>query len=147
MKKFLSCITIFVLAIVLTGCGKKSITCEGDITESDITAGVKVIGDFDNDKLVKQTIEMDFDLTNYLQYADIDVYYEGFKNQYDKFNEYEGISTKLSKNEKSVIVTVEMDFSKIDKDTYKELNFGTGSVEVSLSKFKEEFADMGLTCK
>lgn len=147
MKKLLFCITVLALTVSLTGCGKKTVTCEGDITESEITAEVKVIGDFNNDKLVKQTIEMNFDLTNYLQYADVDAYYEGFKSQYDKFNEYEGISTKLSKSETSIIVTVEMDFAKIDKDTYKELNFGTGSAEVSLSKFKDEFADMGLVCK
>ncbi len=147
MKKLLYCVTVLVLTITLTGCGKKSVTCEGDMTESNITAGVKVVGNFDNDKLVKQTIEMDFDLTNYLQYADVDAYYEGFKNQYDKFNEYEGISTNLSKGEKSIIVKIEMDFTKIDKETYKELNFGTGNAEVSLSKFKDEFVDMGLTCK
>ena len=147
MKKLLFCFTALMVTIALTGCGKKTVTCQGDITESDITADVKVTGNFNNDKLVKQTIEMNFDLTNYLQYADVDAYYEGFKSQYDKFNEYEGISTKLSKDENSIIVTVEMDFAKIDKDTYKELNFGTGSVEVSLSKFKDEFADMGLACK
>lgn len=147
MKKFLSYTTILVLTILLTGCGKKSVTCSGDVTQNDLTASIQVIGNFDKDKLVKQMIEMRFDLTNYLQYADIDSYYDGFKNQYDKFNEYDGISTKVEKDESSILVTVEMDLEKIDEKTYKELDLGSGSVEISAKKFQSELEDMSLTCK
>lgn len=147
MKKFLSCIAVLVFAVVLTGCGKKSLTCEGDMTQSGITAGVKVTGDFNGDKLVKQTIEMDFDLTSFLQYADIDTFYDSFKTEYGKFDEYDGISTKVEKGESSIIVTVEMDLEKVDEKAYKELNLGSGNVEVSLKQFQSEFEDMGLTCK
>lgn len=147
MKKFLSCVAIFVFAVVLTGCGKKSLTCEGDMTQSGITAGVKVTGDFKGDKLVKQTIKMEFDLTNFLQYADIDTYYDSFKTEYGKFDEYDGISTKVEKGESSIIVTVEMDLEKVDDKAYKELNLGSGNVEVSAKQFQSEFEDMGLTCK
>ncbi len=147
MKKLISCVAIFMFAVVLTGCGKKSLTCEGDMTQSGITAGVKVTGDFDGDKLVKQTIDMEFDLTNFLQYADIDEFYESFKTEYGKFDEYDGISTNVEKKEKSILVTVEMDLEKVDEKAYKELNLGSGNVEVSAKKFKSEFEDMGLTCK
>lgn len=147
MKKFLSYTTILVLTILLTGCGKKSVTCSGDVTQNDLTASIQVIGNFDKDKLVKQMIEMRFDLTNYLQYADIDSYYDGFKNQYDKFNEYDGISTKVEKDESSILVIVEMDLEKIDEKTYKELDLGSGSVEISAKKFQSELEDMSLTCK
>lgn len=147
MKKFLSCIAIFVFAVVLTGCGKKSVTCEGDITQSGITAGVTVTGDFNSDKLVKQTIIMEFDLTSFLQYADIDTFYESFKTEYGKFDEYDGISTKVEKDENSILVTVEMDLEVVDEQTYKELNLGSGNIEVSANKFVSEFEDMGLTCK
>lgn len=147
MKKFLSYTTILVFIILLTGCGKKSVECSGDVTQNDLTASIKVFGDFDKDKLVKQKIEMKFDLTNYLQYADIDSYYDGFKNQYDKFNEYDGISTKVEKDESSVLVIVEMDLEKINEEAYKELNLGSGSVEISSKKFQSELEDMNLTCK
>lgn len=147
MKKFLSCIAIFVFAVVLTGCGKKSVTCEGDITQSGITADVTVTGDFNSDKLVKQTIIMEFDLTSFLQYADIDTFYESFKTEYGKFDEYDGISTKVEKDENSILVTVEMDLEVVDEQTYKELNLGSGNIEVSANKFVSEFEDMGLTCK
>lgn len=147
MKKFLSCIAIFVFAVVLTGCGKKSLTCEGDMTQSGITAGVKVTGDFDGSKLVKQTIEMEFDLTSFLQYADIDTFYDSFKTEYGKFDEYDGISTNVEKGDNSILVTVEMDLEKVDDKAYKELNLGSGNVEVSLKQFQSEFEDMGLTCK
>ncbi len=147
MEKFLSYTVILFLIILLTGCGKKSVTCSGDITQDDLTASIQVVGDFDKDKLVNQTIEMKFDLTNYLQYANIDSFYEGFKNQYDRFNEYDGISTKVLKGDKDITIEVSMAFDKIDKDAYKELDLGTGNVEISLSKFIDEFTDMGLTCK
>ena len=147
MKRFLSCVAIFVFAVVLTGCGKKSLTCEGDMTQSGITAGVKVTGDFDGSKLVKQTIEMEFDLTSFLQYADIDTFYESFKTEYGMFDEYDGISTKVEKGENSILVTVEMDLKNVDEKAYKELNLGSGNVEISLKQFQSEFEDMGLTCK
>lgn len=147
MKKFLFYTTILLLTILLTGCGKKSVECFGDVTQEELTSKIKVVGNFDKDKLVKQKIEMEFDLTNYLQYADIDSYYDGFKTQYDEFNEYDGISTKVEKVESSIIVTVEMDLEKIDEKTYKELDLGSGSVEISSKKFQSELEDMNLTCK
>lgn len=147
MKKFLSCVAVFVLAVVLTGCGKKTLTCSGDITQSNVTAAVKVTGNFESDKLVKQKIEMEFDLTNYLQYADIDTFYDSFKTQYSAFDEYEGISTSVSKGDNSIIVVMDVDLNKVDEDTYKKLDLGSGSLEVSSKAYTEEFTDMGLTCK
>lgn len=147
MKKIISCVAIFMFVIVLTGCGKKSLTCSGDMTESGITAGVKVVGDFENDKLVKNNIEMEFDLTEYLEYADIDTFYDSFKTQYAVFDEYEGISTNITKGDNSIIVVMEVDLKKVDEATYKKLNIGSGSLEVSTKGFKDEFTDMGLTCK
>ena len=147
MKKFLSCLAVFMCAIVLTGCGDKSMTCEGDMTESGVTANVKVTGDFSGDKLTKQTIQMEFDLTNYLQYADIDTFYESFKTQYAQFDEYEGITTDVTEGSSSIIVVMEVDLDKVDEKTYKELDLGSGDLEVSSKAFKKEFVDMGFTCK
>lgn len=147
MKKFMSIISMFMILITLTGCGKKSITCSGDLTESDITVAVKVTGDFKSDKLLTQTIIMEFDLTEYLEYSDIDTYYESFKTQYSKFDEYEGITTNVEKVNNSLIVTLKIDLTKVDDETYEELDLGSGDVDVTTKAYISEFTDMGFTCK
>ena len=148
MKKFLLMICLFLCPLVLTGCGgSKTVSCEGNITESGVTAAVKVTGDFNNNKLSKQTIEMKFDLTDYLEYADIDTYYESFKEQYAQFDEYEGISTDVTKGDNAIIVVMEIETDKIDESTYEQLDIGNGSLKVSSAEFIKEFTDMDLTCK
>mgnify|MGYP000136241918 FL=1 len=146
MKKFLSFVFIFVVAITLTGCGKKTITCEGDITEGNITSAVKVTGNFENDKLKSQNIEMIFDMTDFLQFADIHTYYNAFKEQYETFNDYEGITSTVSQGENTIKVVMEVDLENVDEETYKRLDVGNGSLEVSSKAYIEEFKDMGLTC-
>lgn len=147
MKKLLFFFIALIGITILTGCGKKEILCEGEMNQSDITAKIKVTGNFENDKLVKQLNELEFDLTNYLEYANLDTYYETFKTEYIKYNDYDGISTDVKKGENSVIVSMEIDLKKVDEDSYKKLNFGSGSLEVSSKIFKKEYLDMGLTCK
>ena len=146
MKKFLSFVFIFVVAITLTGCGKKTITCEGDITEGNITSAVKVTGNFENDKLKSQNIEMIFDMTDFLQFADIHTYYNAFKEQYETFNDYEGITSTVSQGENTIKVVMEVDLENVDEETYKRLDVGNGSLEVSSKAYIEGFKDMGLTC-
>ena len=146
MKKFLSFVFIFVVAITLTGCGKKTITCEGDITEGNITSAVKVTGNFENDKLKSQNIEMIFDMTDFLQFADIHTYYNAFKEQYETLNDYEGITSTVSQGENTIKVVMEVDLENVDEETYKRLDVGNGSLEVSSKAYIEEFKDMGLTC-
>ena len=146
MKKILSFVFIFVVAITLTGCGKKTITCEGDITEGNITSAVKVTGNFENDKLKSQNIEMIFDMTDFLQFADIHTYYNAFKEQYETFNDYEGITSTVSQGENTIKVVMEVDLENVDEETYKRLDVGNGSLEVSSKAYIEEFKDMGLTC-
>lgn len=147
MKKFLSLIAVVCSVVVLTGCGNKTIVCDGSLTESGVTADVKVTGDFAGSKMTKQTIEMEFDLTDYLQYADIDDYYESFQTQYAQFEEYEGISIDVTKGDNSIIVVMIVDLDKVDENTYKQLGIGNGELEVSTKAFIDDFTDMGFTCK
>lgn len=146
MKKIISLGIVCMFSIILTGCGKKTLICEGSITDAGLTSAVKVTGNFENDKLKNQYIEMDFDLTNYLQYADIDTYYDSFTTQYEEFNNYDGITVSVSKGETSIKVDMDIDLSKVDEETYKMLEVGNGSLEVSSKAFEEEFINMGLTC-
>jgi len=147
MKKFLFLIIMTTILITLSGCGKKTVTCEGNIIESDVASTVKVVGNFDNDKLKSQTIERLFDMTNYLQYADITTYYSSFQEEYEKFNEYEGITASVSKeNDTTLKVVINIDLEKVDDETYQSLNIGNGSIEVSSVAFIEEFENNNLTC-
>ena len=131
----------------LTGCREKNINCEMNIKEKNISSNVFVNGVFDNDKLVKQSIKISFDLSEYLEYADIDTYYENFKNEYSSYDNVEGVLLDISKNDNNIIINIQIDLEKIDPETYKELDFGNGNVIVSSKVFENEFVDMGFTCK
>ena len=144
MKKIL---IMFSVIMFLTGCREKNINCEMNIKEKNISSNVFVNGVFDNDKLVKQSIKISFDLSEYLEYADIDTYYENFKNEYSSYDNVEGILLDISKNDNNIIINIQIDLEKIDPETYKELDFGNGNVIVSSKVFENEFVDMGFTCK
>ena len=147
MKKNISKILFLVLIGFLTGCGKKTLVCNGSINQNDVNYEVSVTGNFINDKLNMQTIKMETDLSNYLQYTTIESFYELYKEQYEKFNEYNGISTTVTKGDNSVIVVMEIDLNKVDSETYQKLDVGSGSLEISLEAFKEEFEKMDFTCE
>ena len=147
MKKILASFALVLFAIISTGCGDKTVVCSGDMTESGVTANVSVTGNFSGDKLKEQIIKMEFDLTDYLQYADIDTFYESFKTQYAAFEEYEGVSIEVAKKEKAILVTMTVDLEKVSEEDYEELGFGSGKLEVSSKAYIKEFTDMGLTCK
>ena len=144
MKKIL---IMFSVIMFLTGCREKNINCEMNIKEKNISSNVFVNGVFDNDKLVKQSIKISFDLSEYLEYADIDTYYENFKNEYSSYDNVEGVLLDISKNDNNIIINIQIDLEKIDPETYKELDFGNGNVIVSSKVFENEFVDMGFTCK
>lgn len=144
MKKIL---IMFSVIMFLTGCREKNINCEMNIKEKNISSNVFVNGVFDNDKLVKQSIKISFDLSEYLEYADIDTYYENFKNEYSSYNNVEGVLLDISKNDNNIVINIQIDLEKIDPETYKELDFGNGNVIVSSKVFENEFVDMGFTCK
>ncbi len=143
MKKIL---IMFSVIMFLTGCREKNINCEMNIKEKNISSNVFVNGVFDNDKLVKQSIKISFDLSEYLEYADIDTYYENFKNEYSSYDNVEGVLLDISKNDNNIVINIQIDLEKIDPETYKELDFGNGNVIVSSKVFENEFVDMGFTC-
>ena len=144
MKKFL---IMLLVIIILTGCREKNINCEINIKEKNISSNVFVNGIFDNDKLIKQSIKIIFDLSEYLEYADIDTYYENFKNEYSSYDNVEGILLDISKNDNNIIINIQIDLEKIDPETYKKLDFGNGNVIVSSKLFEKEIVDMGFICK
>lgn len=147
MKKNLCFICSILMLILTTGCGKKILTCKGNIAQNDINYKVEVVGNFLNDKLKVQTIQMETDLTNYLQYTDINSFVELYEQQYEKFNDYNGVSVSVSNTDNSVIVVMNIDLEQVDSETYKFLDIGNGSLEMSIEAFEDEFKKMDFSCE
>ncbi len=146
MKKFLLTI-ILISSVFSTSCGNKNIICEGTLSEEDFSSKMTVTGEFKNDKLYNQIIQMEIDLTDYLSIADIDTYYESFKTTYEEYNNYEGIITKVDKSDTSIFITMTIDLTKIDEQIYSELGLGNENLDFTSTTYINSLTDMGLTCK
>lgn len=145
MKKIKLSAFLILLSIIISGCNSKTVICEGNLFQDNMNYYIRIIGDFNKDSLIEQKIELRIDLTNYLQYASIDVLYSKFKEAYLKFNQHNGVVVDVEQDGNSVIIKMEVNLEIIDNDIYKQLDIEKG--EISYKEFINEFTKVGIACK
>lgn len=145
MKKVQLSVFFVLISIFASSCNSKSVICEGNLVQNDINYFINVTGNFNDDLLIEQKIELRIDLTNYLQYTSIDILYDNFKQEYLKFNEYNGVVVDVEQDGNFIIIKMEFDLEMVDKNIYKQLDIENG--KISYKEFINEFTGIGITCK
>ena len=144
MKKGLFCMSL-ISVLCLTGCGTKTLNCSmvNDAnTELKINQDVTV--DFKKDKMVKMNMKTSVTLSdNYASYAD--ELEKNLKQEYEKYEDQEGLEVKTTKKDKKITLTFIADLNKMSDETKKEFDIvGTGQ---TINEVKTELEEQGYNCK
>lgn len=144
MKKGLFCMSL-ISVLCLTGCGTKTLNCSmvNDAnTELKINQDVTV--DFKKDKMVKMNMKTSVTLSdNYASYAD--ELEKNLKQEYEKYEDKEGLEVKTTKKDKKITLTFIADLNKMSDETKKEFDIvGTGQ---TINEVKTELEEQGYNCK
>ena len=145
MKKIKLSVFFIIASIFISGCDSTSVICEGNLSQDDIDYFINTEGKFEEDLLTEQKIELRIDLTNYLKYASIDTLYDNFKQEYLKFNEYNGVVVNVEKNGNYIIIKMAFDLKNVDNSIYEKLDIKNS--KITYKEFLNEFIGIGITCK
>lgn len=144
MKKILS---ILVVVLILTGCGKdtKTLECSINIFGLDQDVAVKYSGEDIESIELKMNYSADILKETGVTDETMDEYIETqLQPTCDSYKAYDGIDCKVEKagNSIDIIVTIP-NYGKLSDETKSDLGFEYQSYENN----KEEFEKSGYTCK
>lgn len=124
MKKICSIAIVLVMLIVLAGCKSKTqeLTCTSTTKGNNMNADTSVTYTFEDDKLSKADLEVVF---KDISVANLDTVWESFKTQFTNQNkpvEIDGFkrTVKADDEKHTFSISMEIDYSKISKDTMKK---------------------------
>lgn len=149
MKKIGLIVITLVLMVVLVGCKEKNetLTCTKNINDEDMTITNTFKYNFTNNKVSNLKVEMvfkDFDSDN------IERLWPAFKSQFENEMpvEVDGFKRSIKSDDQNYILTIfiDIDYSKISKDTMKkyEIEDIKGKSYKEIKKIATE--NDGMTC-
>ena len=144
MKKGLFCMSL-ISVLCLTGCGTKTLNCSMvNDANTELKINQDVIVDFKKDKMVKMNMKTSVTLSdNYASYAD--ELEKNLKQEYEKYEDQEGLEVKTTNKDKKITLTVIADLNKMSDETKKEFDIvGTGQ---TINEVKTELEEQGYNCK
>lgn len=144
MKKGLFCMSL-ISVLCLTGCGTKTLNCSMvNDANTELKINQDVIVDFKKDKMVKMNMKTSVTLSdNYASYAD--ELEKNLKQEYEKYEDKEGLEVKTTKKDKKITLTFIADLNKMSDETKKEFDIvGTGQ---TINEVKTELEEQGYNCK
>lgn len=144
MKKGLFCMSL-ISVLCLTGCGTKTLNCSMvNDANTELKINQDVIVDFKKDKMVKMNMKTSVTLSdNYASYAD--ELKKNLKQEYEKYENKEGLEVKTTKKDKKITLTFIADLNKMSDETKKEFDIvGTGQ---TINEVKTELEEQGYNCK
>ena len=142
MKRFVCVVSCSLFALVLTGCGSKTLTCTKTGTEDGMETKENIKVTFKNDKPATAEMNMEMILDEDTKsYADMIL---GMLESTFEEAEQEGLTIDTEKTDDSIKVKMNVDFNKV-KST-EELDFDIDSDE-DFESVKEDFEEDGYSCK
>ena len=142
MKKIKFLMLFLFFSIILTGCGKKSLSCS---KEEDIDAGKmneNQVITFKNDKIYSYDALMTIELNDeYMDYKD--VFVDSLESSMSEYKDKEGIKYNTTKKDNQVSITINGIYSQMDDDTKESLGISKNS---SFNEIKQSLEEEGYTC-
>lgn len=131
---------MIVIAFMLTGCGKQTLTCTTSQKQTGMTMNTKITALFENNEVTKMNLDVNIDVDNI--YSD---YAAAMKDMIDKqYDEYrkDGVTVNVTGEKNRVNASVVFDLKKMSDKDKKELDvYGTKKATA------KELEKQGYTCK
>ena len=149
MKKIFGFIAILLCAVLLVGCGndggKDLVECSSSVSEDGTTSESKMVGTFEDDKLVKMEVSSTIKMSGDFTQEDFDLGYSFFEMGAAMMDTMDGVTAKTSKTNNSMTLTATIDV-KAMSDEAVEAYFEDSTVGTK-AEFKAYATEEGLTCK
>lgn len=138
MKKII--FGMMILSVMLTGCGKDTLSCTSKSNDLGKNMVTKIIVTFDKDEA--SNLVTDISTTYDQEYlAELDANYKNFEENFESYEDYEGVKTKLSKKENVLNINLEFDMTKEDAKN------NSGFAKYTDKKdYKQRLEKSGYTC-
>ncbi len=142
MKKFICVLGCCLFALVLTGCGTKTLTCTKTSTEDGMESKENIKVNFKNDKpaTAEMSMEMILDEENKTY---IDMFYSMLESTFEDY-EQDGLTVNTEKTDDAIKVQMNVDFGKVEST--EELDFDIDA-DKDFESVKEDFETDGYECK
>lgn len=142
MKKFICVLSCSLFALILTGCGTKTLTCTKTSTEDGMENKENIKVNFKNDKPLTAEMNMKMVLDEDTKtYADM--LYSILESTFEEA-EQEGLTIDTEKTNDAIKVKMNIDFNKVESTD--ELDFDIDADE-DFESVKEDFEEDGYECK
>ena len=139
MKKII--FSLVILSVMLTGCGKETLSCTSKSNNLGRNVQTKIIVTFDKKSASKVVTNIN---TTYEQeyLAELEANYQNFKESFEAYKKIKGVKTKLNKKENALDVELEFDMS--EEEAKENSGFAEYNTKEEYKIFLEE---SGYTCK
>ncbi len=137
------CLLLIVSCLLLSGCGKKTLTCS---LTKDIESGKskeKQVFVFNNNKIssIDTTLSVLLD-DEYKNYSSVMV--KKIKKEFKIYNDHKGLSVEISENDNTIKASVKADYSKMNSSSKKVIGFDE---KMSYDDIKNKMKKEKYTCK
>lgn len=145
MKKIMYGVTLIAIALLLSGCGTKTLTCTKETTSSAYTTTEKMTIIFENDSVVnKMHISLSMKVAdsyqNYMSTIESSI-----KSAYAQYDDEDGITVDTTVD--GTTVKVEMDVVPSELSDDAKTNLDMDNFTGSYSKTKEYMGNEGYSCE
>ncbi len=144
MKK-LFIVSIGCLSILMSGCSSsKELKCTMEQDAAGNTVAQNMVATFSGDKITKVDMEVETKLADeYVKY--IDMFVTQIDSQFESYKGQNGIETKTTKKDNSVVFNMTIDVDKLDDESKDAI--GIVDVNGSYKESKKALESAGYTCK
>ena len=135
-----------VCTLFLTGCGGKKLTCTMSETEDGMTGERKVVLTFDKEgkEIQKGTVTMNIKIDEeYASYLGLLV--ASVESVYEDIKDFADVEVKSSDDSISTKVSYKVD--GLTEEQLDKLDIASVYKDTTYEETKEQFEDMGFTCK
>lgn len=138
MKKVM--VGLVILSVMLTGCGKDTLTCTSKSNDLGKNVETKIIVTFKGDEASKLVTNIS---TTYEQeyLAELEANYENFENSFKEHNKLDGVKATTTKKENVLNANLEFDMTK--KEAKKNSGF---SEYTTREHYRQNLERSGYTC-
>lgn len=143
MRKILMPLVTIVLAFLLTGCGKETLTCTSTQDQTGMTMNTEIVALFNNNEVTNMDLNIDVDVDDsYAEY--VDTMRDSIDKEYDKYRK-DGVTVNVTSEGKKINAKLVFDLQKMSDKDKKELDvvdvYGTKAATA------KELEKQGYTCK
>lgn len=139
MKKYLFGLSLCA-ALLLTGCGGKTLKCTRTEEESGMKMSEEIVAKFKEDKISSIVLNAEIEVPDDMKEL-MDAFKSSLEEEF-KGDNYKDAKVKIETKDNRIIAKVEMDATKLTKEQLEDIN-----LKDTFEEAKKSLEEQGYSCK